>query len=630
MPLPGEALLQTGLAYVGFVLAAVVGPGIAVQRLCRVRVDPALVLPSGFALASALYWLSLISGIAWLFPVGVLLLDAAALLGPARLSWAPGPSLRGALLPLLAVVAFLALTAYPYNTVVDDGSFVADGLHPGDAAFHVGLTWELTHSYPPQTPGLAGVPLGYHLGQALLRAAATRWAGIHPYDALSRFDNTLGALALILILRACAAALGASALGITLAGFAPLASDLAFLFAWGRGIEWWISLFEGSVGIASMLQANSLIPALAMAMGCVIALARWESAQPADHSRGRSFEAGGLLVLAAGLALASAFFKVFVAAQLLLGLGVSLLMAPRRRELWIIAVPAGFAILGLVLGAGGETIAVSLDPLTVVRDAAIDLGLPDFSPLAFAVWGVVWIMAALGLRAVGVPVALSAVRRGSAAARTLAVIALSGWVFGLSLRISPIESAQRVRPFNEALYFFEQSGIVLWVFAALALGRMATRRTATVIGLSAALALPTTVHFAIQKHRTPSQVLARDAVEAARALGAVSQPGDVILQPPQIQRFPPAPMVLIPGRVPYTRAIPFFTQILSQRERRTRYARARSFFEAHDSEEAHGIAVELGARYVFDYGRRGFGFEPGEGFELIYEAKQARVYRVVD
>src|SRR5215471_10525152 len=106
-------MLQTWLAATGFVLLAIAGPGVAWQRLFRVAVDPALVLPLGAAHTAAFYWLALVAGHPGLFPMATLLLDAALLIFILRppFRWAAGPTLRGAVPPFAAIVGFLALTA---------------------------------------------------------------------------------------------------------------------------------------------------------------------------------------------------------------------------------------------------------------------------------------------------------------------------------------------------------------------------------------------------------------------------------------------------------------------------------------------------------------------------------------
>src|SRR6266581_6050881 len=112
MPLSSTLTLAASLAFAGL---ALLGPGLALQRLFRVRVDPCLVLPLGTAACAGVFWLSLVLEQALVFPAGILLLDLVLLarLGPWRL--AEGPSLRGALPPLVALLAFLAATPYPWK-----------------------------------------------------------------------------------------------------------------------------------------------------------------------------------------------------------------------------------------------------------------------------------------------------------------------------------------------------------------------------------------------------------------------------------------------------------------------------------------------------------------------------------
>ena len=108
--------------------AALVGPGVALQRTLRLRVDPALVLPLGLAFCAAASWTSLVVGGPWLFPT-LVLLGNLGLVWP-RGSWraAEGPAVRGALAPFLAVVVVLAVTQYPLNRRTSGGDFLLDDL----------------------------------------------------------------------------------------------------------------------------------------------------------------------------------------------------------------------------------------------------------------------------------------------------------------------------------------------------------------------------------------------------------------------------------------------------------------------------------------------------------------------
>ena len=267
-------MLLAALRYALFALLAVVGPGLALQWLARVAAaDPALVLPLGLAFTAGAYWLSLVSGIPALFPVLVAAVCLAGFLRRRPAEGWTGPGLRGAALPIGLTVALLAVTQYGGNRVSASGEFLLDNLVPYDTAFHVGLTRELTLGYPPQVPGVSGFPLGYHLGPDLVRAAALRWAGVDPYDSISRLDVTLGAIALILALRAVTAAVGGSPLAVGLAGFIPLLTDFSFVFAANPQAHWWADLLRGNL-LVSLALSNPVIPALAMTLGVLVVLER--------------------------------------------------------------------------------------------------------------------------------------------------------------------------------------------------------------------------------------------------------------------------------------------------------------------------------------------------------------------
>jgi len=609
---------QVVLAYSIFFLVAVVGPGLAIHRIFKLPVDPALVLPLGFAFAAGTYWLSLWTAWGWLFPLLVVCADL--ILWGRGWTRADGPSLAGAVPCCLGLAAVLLVTTYPLNRLGRDGSFVVDGVGADDAAFHAGLTWELSLGYPPQIPGLAGFPLGYHLGQPLLRAAALRWARVHPYDSLSRFDNTVAALALVLLLRSAVRALGGGRWAESLVGWGLLATDASFLFAWNRGIDWWVGLTKSGTFLLSLFSGNSVLPSLALALGALVALKRFES----DEGR-------GWLGVAFLLSLAVPFFKVFVAVQLVLGLvGAALLRWRRGKAAFLVALPALVATFLLAMGPAGRTMHVVADPLLVVRDARTDIGLEPLAGPGLALFALAWLAVALGIRILGLPFALRSLASRSAPQVALAIMAVSGWILGLLFRVSPLESGSRARPFNEALYFFEQSGLLLWIFTAVALvGLLKGLRGVLLATLCAGVALPSTVQCVKQKLETPPLRISPAAVKAMEALSRVSAPGDVVIEAPDTQRFPPPPLVLIGRRIPMTRFIPFLSQMVGREERLARFERVDLFFRTTEPGQARQIAAELGASYVCLFGRDEVAF-PKTGFlEPVYESPAARVYRIL-
>ena len=601
-----------------FFVLGVVFPGIALQRALGVRCDPTLVLPIGGATTALLYWLSGLTDQAWLFPIAVVALSAAWLRG---VPGDPGPEAPGrdAVYPVAAIVVVLAATVYPLHRLDAQGDFLLDGetALAADTAFHVGVTRELTMGYPPQVPGLAGFPLRYHLGTDLVRAAASRWARLDPYDAINRVDVTIWAVALLLAIRGGARLAGASPLAVGLAGFSLLAGDFSFAFAANPQAHWWTDLLRGNV-LLSLLYANPVIPALAMALGSLIALAR--------H---RHEERSGWLVIALGLALTVAGFKVFLGAHLALGLLVAGLLRRDTRAL-ACSLAAATSTAWLTFGGGDHGVAVSVSPFDLVNVTRETLALPPRHGLALAGWALLWLLASVGLRWLGVGEAVRALEAPSPVC-ALAVMALAGWPLGLLFKVAPPDAVAGQRPINDASFLVEQSGPLLWIFAALTLARLAERHgRALVLALAAMLALPATVHFVVKKAGQAPHPLPASTVRAMAKLATHTQPGEVVLQRPG-RLFPPAPVILIGRRVAYERFTPYLTQFAPREDLERRHADVHRFFEGADAAEARAIATRLGARFLVLYARDPRPrFDLGALYEKVYGEPGVDVYRRKD
>jgi hypothetical protein len=627
MSLSSTPALAASLAFAGL---ALVGPGLALQRLFRVRVDPCLVLPLGTATCAGLYWLSLVLDQALVFPAGILLLDLMLLarLGMWRHADDPnapegpgGPSLLAALLPLLALVAFLAATAYPWNHRSPEGDFLLDPLVPYDTAFHVGLARELTLGYPPQIPGVSGFPIGYHFGIDLVRAAALRWAGMDPFDAIARFDATLSALALVLALRAITHRLGASPAAVNLVPWTLLLTDFSFVFAPNPQAHWWADLLRGNL-LVSLAVANPIVPALAMALAALCAFSRYQAGEGRGH-----------LALAGGLAFAVPFFKVFLGAHLLLGLGVAALLRRGRGlgPFLAVGLPCALATAMLALGQGGETVGVVIAPLDLVQVTRESLQLAPLGGFAFLAWSAFWLAASLGLRLLGLPAAWQALRSGAdgAVGAVLAAMSLSAWPLGLLFRVSAPEVLPGQKTVNDAAYLVEQGGPLLWIFTVIALAAFARSGPRRVVAAVAVvvLGLPATAQFVFKKLDTRADPIPAAMVRAMDALEAASRPGEIVLQRPG-GRFPPVPVILIGRRVPYERFTPYLTQFARRADLLARHEIVYRFFHTGEREDAMAIARELGARYVALYGRERLRFDSEGLLEPIHEEPEARVYRL--
>ena len=613
-------MLSSAISYSTFVALALVGPGLALLRLLRLPIDPALVLPLGTVTTAGSYWLSLVLGLPWLFPAVSLALSASLLLRRGPWKRAEGPSIRTSLLPFLALAALFALTQYRWNRIDREGGFLLDPIAPyDDAVFHVGLARELAVGYPPQVPGMSGVRLGYHLGAGLVRAAMLRWAGVEPYDAIARFDPTLWALALALALTAVAGRIGAPPAAVALAPWTLLFTDFSFVFAGNPAAFYWSDLLRGNL-LFSLAYVNPVVPGLALALGCLIALAR--------HERG---EGRGWLALAALLAAAIPHFKVFLGVHLLLGLAAAFVFGRGRgpaRPLLMVAFPCALSTALLALGPGRQSVLISWAPLDLVHATRESLGLPGLAGGSLLLWAGFWLLASLGLRVLALRPAAHALVAGSSSAAALAAMALAAWPLGLLLRIAVRDAFPGQRVVNDALYVVEQGGPLLWVFAAVGIAGVASTRGRLVTACLIALALPSTAQFVVQKARSSPDRVPPPMVRAVLALRAAARPGDVVLQRPG-GRYPPLPVLLANLRVPYERYTPFRTQFGSREELDRRHETVYRFFRTTDPVEALGIARALGASFLALYGTDRVRFDPAGVLEPIHEEEGARVYRIL-
>jgi hypothetical protein len=617
-------------AYSLFALLAVLVPGLALQRLARVRPDPALVVPLGLASCAAAYALGAATGWPGLFAAYVAL--ALAVLGLARLRrWVPvadtappSPAWRGALAPGAAVIALLALTQYPFNRLdPQSGDFHLDPLLTYDTTFHVGVARELTLGWPPQVPGLAGFPLGYHLGLDLTRAAALSWAGVDPFDAVSRFDVTLSALALVLLLRAAAASARLPPVAIALAPWTLLLTDLSWVFAANPQAHWWCDLLRGNL-LLSLALANPAVPALALALGALVALSR---AVAADARARR-----GHLLLALVQALALPHFKVFLGAHLLLGLGAWFVLRRESRALVAgVALACAASTAALALGQGGESVGVFFDPLELVRATRSTLGLEPVTGPALGLFGLLWILASLGLRTLGLPAAWRALRAGPGLSVALSAMALAGWPLGLLFRVSAPAVLPGEPVVNDAAYLVEQSGPLLWLFTLVPLSRLwgtpsASRRALVALGL--ALSLPSSLHFALKKPALPLDPFPAARLSAARVAAGLTRPGEVIVQRPG-GRYPAGPVIFASRRVPYERFTPYLTQFAPRAQLEQRHADVAAFFRTRDADQARALLTRLGARVVCLFDEERVRFPSEALLRLVHSEPGARVY-VVD
>lgn len=621
----GLPLSLAALAWLLFVLLACVGPGLALQRLLRLPIEPAIVLPLGLLWSAATYGLALGLALPWLFPLLTLALDASLLLGWRR-PWrrAPGPSLRGALPALFALGLLLALTQFGLNRCAPDGGFLLDPLERVDTAFHVGVTFELTHAWPPQVPGLAGVPLRYHVAGHLVRAAATRFAGLHPYDLLTRFDLLFGLVALVLAWRALGQAVGAPAWVVAGLPWTLVLGDAAFALAPWAG-DAWLAELTGANGLLVLFFGNTLVPALALAFGALVLLARLRTPAPEPALvPAWASERRRTLLLASVLVAGLAFLKLFVLPPLLAGLAWAGLRS-RARRASVALLLSGLAALLYVLASGPalDTASLRWDPARLgVGLLALEGRATGAGGLEVAGAATLWLVLALGLRALGLVRAWRGLWAADPVRAGLALWALCGW----PARAVLLTADGR---FDESVYFSIQSGCVLWLFTLEVLhgawhasARTRALRRAWVLA-ACLLALPTPVDFVRRRLATPAEHVPAALLRASARVAALSRPGELIVTP-SFSRWPPAALVFIGRRVPYAEYLPYLSQFAPEATRATRLRDVRRFFRDEPLEDAAapaaGTLVWIGGRLA--------PVEAGTSLERLYVDEDQRLYRV--
>src|SRR5207245_6182997 len=130
------------------------------------------------------------------------------------------------------------------------------------------------------------------------------------------------------------------------------------------------------------------------------------------------------------------------------------------------------------------------------------LGLPAIVGPRLLAWSALWIAASLGLRLLGLPAAVGALKRRDVLAPALSAMALAAWPLGLLFRVSAPEMLEGQKAVNDAAYLVEEGGPLLWLFAAGTIGAWieAHRRSRMpIVAVAALLALPSTVQFVARK-----------------------------------------------------------------------------------------------------------------------------------
>jgi hypothetical protein len=184
-----------------------------------------------------------------------------------------------------------------------------------DVLFHTALAGELTHTFPPQIPFIAGEPLSYHVGMDLVAAVLNRIGGIPIADLVVRYCPTMFITMDVLAVFCLARGLiGSGGAAVTAAVLATVAEDLSFIpGVLQNSDQLWIVHYFAAPTVVSLYFLNPMVMAHGLLFTSLFCLQR-AIAEPR----------WGWAIAAALCCAALAQTKVFVFVQLSAALAIAI------------------------------------------------------------------------------------------------------------------------------------------------------------------------------------------------------------------------------------------------------------------------------------------------------------------
>lgn len=610
-------------------------PGLLVVKLLDIGRDreERFVMAAVLAgpIAALVYLLALLANWSPLYWILIANLGLAAVVVPFRSPqphrWSPKTMLVLVAIGLAIFVSYLATTGSTYLPDAE-GNLVLDRALQRDVLFHLGIIRSLEHDYPPALLSVSGAPVGYHVGYHLQLAAWARFFGIDAIDGLVR----IGALWQLGLLVASAFVLARrftdEVAGQRLAAILIFGAGLGFLFFARPSVDWWSLVFM-DVTLVSVFLANPLLPALPVLFTGLALFDDYTRAQ------GRGALMGSVICFAFILVV-----KVFLGVQLLAAMGVAALVGGRdarlRTAFCTTAIASAPFLAHTLLAAEGSNTSVGLRPLEIVRysmekldwEGAIealasvgrfDAGVPAWALAAFVT--LFWLAGFLGLRLVGLRHwARDLWPSASPLRRTMAWFVAVGFPVALVFRIAPAEAEglSRLEAQNDVVWFAAASGTLLWFWLADVL------RGRTAIAAVAVLALPSTIqHFVYAASLEPDRV-SLERVIAARAARAISDPGDVWIDP--LDRSRPSLLPYLAGRpVVYDPYVGYDYMFVGGEEIDYRHHALAQFWTSPDPAYRSWVLDHYDVDYIW---QRGTGMGPLPGLEAVYTSDSIMLLRV--
>jgi hypothetical protein len=443
----------------------------------------------------------------------------------------------------------LVALSYYFRNLARTGSGALSYVDMPDILLHASIAAELTHTFPPQVPFIAGERLNYHVGMDLVAAVLNRFGGVPIPDLLVRYCPalfvTVGMLAVFCLARRLT---GSGAAAAAAAALAVLGEDLSFVPGLlRRSPSVWCADYFQAPTIFSQYCFNPMVMAHGLLFAALFCLQR-------------SLEDRRWGWIAASSICAAALMqtKIFAFAHLALAIGAAgAVHLARFRRLELLRQAAGIVAASLPFllymavtnRGGGQFVWVLSSPGTYVTYAfkqaqwPVLLAVPGLGVLAYLVL-------TFGFRAVGFGELFRALRprRGQPFPLLLAAFVLLGPLLTLTTKVVPRDALDS---YNNSIWFLVASKYVATLFAVAALAKFWQRSGAAGRGVAAALvafvALASTVQFMRAMPRLyPLGALGAPEVETVGYLNGAALPGDVVLSP-----IDPALLALSKLRSPY-------------------------------------------------------------------------------
>jgi hypothetical protein len=536
-------------------------PGSQFVRWCRLQVSPlehlTLSVVLGMIGVCLLYAVLVWLDVAALFYLWII----AAAIGLGRMWRSVAMDIRDRLLAadrthfllLLAMIAsWLPMCAlpfyYPNISLSSDGGLIfLPQVH--DVFLHTSLASELTHTFPPQTPFLAGQPLSYHVGMDLVAAVFHRYGGLAISDLVVRFCPTLfitiDVLAVFCLARRFALP-GAAA--VAAAVLATLGEDFSFIPGiLQKSTSIWSIQYFGAPTVFSLYFVNPMVVGHGLLFTSLFCLQR----SIANHH-------WGWIVATSFCSAALVETKIFAFIQLFMALWIVLAANLVVTRQWIfLRQCVAISLMGLPL--------ILLTSLANRNGAQIvwmwSSGLENYVQTAFKAsdWPlfvtfpvtglVVYLAMTYGFRIIGIGELIKAFSptRADGFHLLLAVFVVLGPILSLTTKVVPRDDPTA---YNNAIWFIAESKYVMTLFAVLALTRVWKRLDWTGRSLMTAavtvMSFTSTIQHFYELSSYPAIELTPPAMQAVGFLNRETRPGQIVMS-----RLNEAILSLTALRVPF-------------------------------------------------------------------------------